>query len=124
MWRDPPSCTDVAPHLAAAIDDTARLSRQQRRHAERCLRCQAETVRYRKLLRALHGMRTDTLQPAAEVLPYVLAGLDEADQRQDVWSLLSGRRAAYVGGVAAAAAGAVSAILVTASRTRRTRLAG
>jgi hypothetical protein len=80
-------------------------------------------VRYRKLLRALHGMRRDTLQPAPELLPYVLAGLKEADQRQDVWSLLSGRRVAYVGGVAAATAGALSAILVTA-RTRRTRLAG
>jgi hypothetical protein len=44
--------------------------------------------------------------------------------RRAVRSLLSGRRVAYVGGIAAAtAAGAVSAIVLTA-RTRRARLVG
>ena len=33
-------------------------------HVDQCLRCQAELVQYRKLLRALRAMRTEVLEPA------------------------------------------------------------
>lgn len=80
-------------------------------------------AQYRKLLRALRVMRTDLVEPAPGLLNDILAGLEEAaDEHAAPW-LPSGRRAAYVGGLAAAtAAGAVSAIVV-AARTRRARLA-
>lgn len=123
MWREALHCSDVVTRLGAAADGSTRLNRQQRRHAATCLRCQAEMAQYRKLLRVLHTMRTDLLQPAPGLLTDILAGLEEAAEEHAARWLPSGRRAAYVGGLAAAtAAGAVSAILV-AARTRRARLA-
>jgi len=55
----------------------------------------------------------------------VLAALEEAAERQAVRGLLSGRKVAYVGGIAAAtAAGAAGAIVIAAlSRRGRLRLA-
>lgn len=123
MWREALRCDDVVTRLGGAADGSTRLSRQQRRHAASCLRCQAEMAQYRKLLRALHAMRTDLLEPAPGLLTDIVAGLEEAVEGHTARWLPSRRRAAYVGGLAAAtAAGAVSAIVV-AARTRRARLA-
>ena len=85
------------------------------KHVEKCLHCQAELVQYRKLLRALHTLRTDVLEPAPGLLSGILANLEEAGERSAIRSLLSGRRAAYLGGlaVATAAAGAGAAIYAT-----------
>src|SRR3954462_819826 len=52
-------CEDVADVLAEAADGSGLLDRAARRHVDRCLRCQAEVVQYRKLLRALHNLRTE-----------------------------------------------------------------
>jgi hypothetical protein len=89
-------------------------------HVESCLRCQAEVVQYRKLLKALHGLRTEVLEPAPGTLTGLLASLEAAGERGAIRSMLTGRRAAYVGGiaVATAAAGAAGA-LVLASRSRK-----
>ena len=99
-----------------------------RRHVERCLRCQAELVQYRKLLRALHQLRTEVLEPAPGLLTDILANLEAAGERRAIRSLLTGRRAAYVGGIAAAtaAAGAAGAIVAGLAGSRRdaVRLAG
>ena len=54
-------CEELSDDLAAAADGSVLLSGDQRRHVERCLRCQAELVQYRKLLRALRAMRTETV---------------------------------------------------------------
>ncbi len=114
-------CDDVAELLSEAADGGV-LDRGARRHVETCLRCQAEVVQYRKLLRALHNLRTEVLEPAPGLLSDILAGLEEAGERHAVRSLLRGRRIAYVGGIAAAAtAGAAGAILY-ASKSRRSRL--
>jgi hypothetical protein len=120
------TCDDLVDDLAGAADGSVRLARGQRRHVERCLRCQADLVQHRKLLRTLRSLRADVLEPAPGLLGDILAGLDGAPvlQRHAVRSFLSGRRVAYLGGLAAAgAAGAVSAIVLTTSR-RRARLAG
>jgi hypothetical protein len=121
------TCEDLVDDLAATADGTVRLARGQRRHVERCLRCQADLAQHRKLLRALRSLRDDVLDPAPGLLTDILAGLDGEPlvaSRHAMRSLLSGRRVAYVGGLAAAtAAGAVSAIVLTTSR-RRARLAG
>jgi hypothetical protein len=116
-------CDEIAESLAGFADGSAVLDRPARRHVERCLRCQAELVQYRKLLRALHALRTEVLEPAPGLLTDILATLEHAGERQALRSMISGRRAAYLGGIAAAtAAGAAGAILL-AARSRRMRLA-
>ena len=117
-------CEDLGDALAAAAEGDTLLGRAERRHVERCLRCQAEVVQYRKLLRAMRAMRTDVLEPAPGLLADILAGLEEAGERHAVRSLLSGRRIAYLGGLAAATAAGAAGAIVFATRTRRTRLAG
>ena len=119
-------CEDLAELLSDAADGTTTLDRPARRHVDRCLHCQAELVQYRKLLRALHNLRTEVLEPAPGFLSDILAHIEAAGERRAVRSMINGRRAAYVGGIAAAtAAGAAGAILF-ASRARKSkvRLAG
>ena len=120
-------CDDVAEALPGIVDGTAPADVNLRRHVDACLRCQAELVQYRKLLRALRQLRTEVLEPAPGLLTDILASLEEAGERRAIRSLLRGRRAAYVGGLAAAtaAAGAAGAIvLATRARRRNVRLAG
>ena len=120
------SCEDVADLLPAIVDGVARADRRLTGHVEGCLRCQAELVQYRRLLRALHQLRTDVLEPAPGLLTGILANLEEAGERGAIRSILSGRRAAYVGGiaVATAAAGAAGAIVLASRGRRKMRLAG
>jgi hypothetical protein len=117
-------CEELSGALAATADGDAGLTRAERRHVERCLRCQAEVVQYRKLLRAMRTLRTDVLEPAPGLLADILATIEEAGERQAVRSVLNGRRIAYLGGLAAATAAGAAGAIVFASRTRRTRLAG
>ncbi len=119
-------CEDVADLLPAIGDGSARPDVRVSRHVEGCLRCQAELVQYRRLLRALHALRTEVLEPSPGLLTGILAHLEEAGERGAVRSILSGRRAAYVGGiaVATAAAGAAGAIVLANRGRRRMRLAG
>jgi hypothetical protein len=110
----------VAEQLPHIVEEGARAEPGLTQHVEACLRCQAELVQYRKLLRSLHTLRTEVLEPAPGTLTAILASLEAAGERGAIRSMLSGRRAAYVGGiaVATAAAGAAGA-LVLASRARR-----
>jgi hypothetical protein len=114
-------CDDVTDDLAAAADGTVLLRSSQREHVEGCLRCQAELVQYRKLLRTMRTMRTEVLEPAPGLLADVLANLEAAGERHAIRSLLSGRRAAYLGGLAAATAAGAAGAIVFASRSRRLR---
>lgn len=116
-------CEDVSDLLPAFADGSAVADRAARRHVGRCLRCQAELVQYRRLLRALHSLRTDVLEPAPGVLPGILASIEAAGERRAVRSLLTGRRIAYVGSIAAATAAGAAGALLYATRARRTRLA-
>lgn len=121
------TCEQVAGLLPAVIDGNQRADRRVRRHVDSCLRCQAELVKYRKLLRALRQLRTEVLQPSPGLVSSILSNLEEAGERGAMRSLLDGRRVAYLGGlaVATAAAGAAGAVvLVSRSRQRRPRLAG
>jgi hypothetical protein len=118
-------CDQVADRLSDAADGALLLDAPAREHVEQCLRCQAELVQYRKLLRALRALRTEVLEPAPGLLPEVLAGLEEAGERRALKNLLRGRRVAYVGGIAAAtAAGAAGAIVLASRARRRMPLAG
>jgi hypothetical protein len=121
-------CEELGDLLAASPDGIELDDRRARRHVEGCLRCQAELVRYRKLLRALRALRTEVIRPSPGLVADVLASLEEAGEREAVRGVLHGRRVAYVSGlaVAAAAAAAGASVIVRASRGRgrRVRLAG
>jgi len=117
------SCDYVADALPAIVDGLEVADLEVQRHVAACLRCQAELVQYRKVLRTLHQLRTEVLEPAPGLLPDILAAIGAAGERRAIHDLLNGRRVAYVGGIAAAtAAGAAGAILASRAR-RRVRLA-
>ncbi|MCX7621104.1 MAG: hypothetical protein N2037_09720 [Acidimicrobiales bacterium] len=117
-------CDQLGDVLSEAAEGNRVLDKSARRHVEQCLRCQAEVVQYRRLLKALRAMRTEVLEPSPGLLPEILAAIEEAGERSALRSLLSGRRVAYIGGIAAATAAAAGGAIVIATRSRkRLRLA-
>lgn len=117
-------CREVAEALSAAAEHAAGLAPAAATHVETCLRCQADLVQYRKLLRSLRSLRTEVLQPAPGLLPEILAGIEQAGERHAIRAVLHGRRAAYIGGIAAATAAGAAGAIVLASRSRRFKIAG
>ncbi|MGE3620308.1 MAG: hypothetical protein AB7L84_07590 [Acidimicrobiia bacterium] len=115
-------CEEVVERLAGIAGGDAVATEVEQHHIGRCLRCQAELVQYRKVLRAMRTMRTEVLEPAPGVLAGVLVALGEAGERHAIRSVLDRRRAAYLGGLAAATAAGAGA-LVFANRSRRVRTA-
>jgi len=118
------SCGALADQLGGVADGTVALPRPARRHVESCLRCQADLVQYRRLLRTLRSLRTEVLEPAPGLLADVFASLERAGERQAIRGVLHGRRAAYLGGIAAAATAGAAGAIVLAARNRRPKLAG
>ena len=116
-------CEELSDALAAAADGSVLLSGDQRHHVERCLRCQAEMVQYRRVLRAMRTMRTAVLEPTPGVLADILASLEEAGERRAIRSMISGHKAAYLGGLAAATAAGAAGAIVFATRARRLKTA-
>jgi hypothetical protein len=117
------SCAAVAKALPGIVDGMEVADLELRRHVETCLRCQAELAQYRKMLRALHQLRTEVLEPAPGLLPDILASLEAAGERRAMRFLLTGRQAAYVGTIAAATAAGAAGAIVLASRARHRRVA-
>lgn len=113
-------CDQLADQLAAVAGGDATLEDPAaRRHVERCLRCQADLVQYRKLLRALRNLRTEVLEPRPGLLPEILANLEAAGERRALRSMLTGRRLAYAGSIAAATAAGAAGMLLYATRAKR-----
>src|SRR5258706_3412266 len=81
MPSDLINCDDVAAVLPQIVDGAGHADRALLVHVESCLRCQAELVQYRKLLRALHNLRTEVLEPAPGTLSGILANLEAAGER-------------------------------------------
>lgn len=104
-------CDDLTEVLAAVADGSAIDDLESRRHVEGCLRCQADLVQYRKLLRTLHNLRTEVLEPAPGLLSDILANLEAAGERHALRSMITGRRLAYAGGIAAATAAGAAGML-------------
>ena len=118
------SCASVAAALPGIVDGVEVADLDLRRHVETCLRCQAELAQYRRVLRTLHTLRTELLEPSPGLLPDILMALEAAGERGAMRYLLTGRRAAYVGGIAAAtAAGAAGALVLASRRHRRVAVA-
>jgi hypothetical protein len=118
-------CDEIASKLAAAGDVAGLTDRRDRKHVESCLRCQAEAAQYRKLLKALHALREDLAATPHGLVTDIFVKLEAAGERQAVRSLLNGRKAAYVGGiaVATAAAGAGAAVLLVYRSRRKLKAA-
>jgi anti-sigma factor RsiW len=112
-------CDDVAQLLPETVEGTVPVDTGVQHHIEACLRCQAELARYRRMLRALHQLRTRYLEPSPTLLVQTLAALEEAGERQAVRSLLSGRRLAYAGAIGGAVAAAAAATTVLLARSRK-----
>jgi len=116
-------CDAISDSLAGVVDGDIRLDRGERRHVERCLRCQAELAQYRKLLRAMQALRSDVALAPPGLLGDVLTRLEAAGERSAVRAALTGRKVAYIGGIAAATAAAgAGAAIVLVSRGRKSRL--
>ena len=116
-------CEDLSDDLSAAADGSTLLGRSERRHVEHCLRCQAELVQYRRVLRAMRAMRTEVLEPAPGMLSDILANIEAAGERRAIRSLITGHKAAYLGGLAAATAAGAAGAIVFATRARKLRAA-
>ncbi|CAN5151952.1 hypothetical protein BH20ACT3_BH20ACT3_18460 [soil metagenome] len=120
-------CEAVEGSLAGVVDGDTLQDRAERRHAEHCLRCQAELAQYRRLLRGMQALRSEIAPPPVGLLGDVLAHIESEGERSAMRATLNGRKVAYIGGIAAAtaAAGAGAAIvLVTRGRKGRLPLAG
>ncbi len=118
MSHEGVSCVTVAEALPGIVDGATVAGADISRHVETCLRCQAELAQYRKVLRALHQLRTEVLEPAPGLLPDILSSIGAASERGAMRFLLTGRRAAYVGGIAAATAAGAAGAIVLATRAR------
>ena len=114
-------CDDLAIDLSLVADGSTLMGADQRRHVESCLRCQAELVQYRKVLRTMHTLRTEVLEPAPGLLADLLAGVAASGERRALRSMVRGHRAAYIGGLAAATAAGAAGAIVFANRTRKLR---
>ncbi len=119
-------CDSVSLQLAAAADGEVELAPDVGRHVDECLRCQAELVQYRKLLRALTAMRDHTLFVDDGLLDEILVAIRPAAPVHRIHRIgHRGRRVAYFAGAAAAAtaAGAAGALVIASRLSSRTRLA-
>jgi hypothetical protein len=117
-------CDSVSELLPQLMDTKQEADGRVLAHVDGCLRCQAEMVQYRKLLRALHQLRTEVIEPSPGLIADVLAHVAAAGERRAVRSLLTGRNAAYAGGIAAATAATAVGAMIFANRARVRRLAG
>jgi hypothetical protein len=112
-------CEDVAGLLSEAAEGAEISDRKVLAHVDHCLRCQAEAAQYRRLLKALRHLRTQVIEPAPGLVAEILAGIEAAGERRAIRSMLTGRRAAYLSGLAVAGAAASAGAVVLAARARR-----
>jgi anti-sigma factor RsiW len=117
-------CEQVSGLLPGIMDGLDQPGDEVVAHIETCLRCQAELAQYRKLLKVLHQLRSQSIEPPPGLLVEILAQLSDAAERGAMRSALAGRRLAYLAGlaVAAGAAGAAGAAVILATRGRGGKL--
>lgn len=118
-------CDDLAEVLPAVAAGDYVLVEDARRHVEQCLRCQAELVQHRRILRAMRSLRNEVTEPDPGTLHDLLLTLQDAGERVAVRSLLHRHRIAYIGALAAVTTAGAAGALALAARSRRERtLAG
>lgn len=116
MLSEPMQCDDVGTLLAASADDASLLSPPAATHVTSCLRCQAEQAQYRRILRTMKTLRTETVVVQPELLSDVLDLLRPPAEVVKFRRPAEDRRRAAIGGIAAAATGAAAGALVIASK--------
>jgi predicted anti-sigma-YlaC factor YlaD len=109
---------DVFSKIPGAVDGTALLSHPEQQHLGTCSVCRAEVMQYRKVLRALHDLRTSVIHPAPGLLADVLGNIAEKGEQRAVRSIVTGRRMAYAGGLAVATVAGVTGAVLLAGRTK------
>jgi hypothetical protein len=102
--------------LSEMVDGSAELDPSVAHQLEHDLRFQAELAQYRKLRRALRSLRAEVVDPGVELVADVLAAIDEQGDRPGIRNVITPRRAAYLGGIAAATAAGVGTAFVLARR--------
>lgn len=112
-------CDEVQALLPALLDAGGTPSQEVRLHIETCLRCQADLVRYRRMLRELRELRTRYLEPSPDALSRTLVSLWEAGEQRAIRSMLTGRRLAYLAAVGGLLVIAGTTVSVLALRSRR-----
>ena len=118
-------CDTLSLELAGAVDGSDAMAPETERHVDTCLRCQAELAQYRKLLRALTALRGQFVVPDDDLLEDLLRSLQPEASVTRLHRLnYRNRKAAYIGGIAAAAtAGAAGAIVIASRLASKQRLA-
>ena len=109
-------CAAAAGWLPGLVDDDTEVHPGVIAHVSTCLRCQAELARYRRLLRLLHQLRGEVLDPPPTSVNEVLAAIAAEGGHRDLRSVLLSRTAAYVGSAFVATAAASAGIFVRANR--------
>jgi hypothetical protein len=118
-------CETVSIQLAEVADGHSTLAAETHHHVEGCLRCQAELAQYRKLLRALTSLRGQQVMVDDGLLDDILEAIRPPATVHKLHRLnYRNKKAAYLGGVAAAtAAGAAGAIVIASRLAGKQRLA-
>ena len=112
-------CPVIGERIAGVVDSTAQLNSAEKVHVESCLYCQAEVVRYRKLLRALHELRVQVVRPSPGLLAGILDEIGERAEKNAIRSLVDGRKVAYGGGIAVATLAGVAGLVLIADKHKR-----
>lgn len=121
-WHPEPSsldCAQVAREIERQLGAGGEPRAELVTHIERCLRCQAELARHRKMLRLLAQWRDEVVPLPEGLLAGVLAAVGEAAERQAIRAALGRHPVAYASGVGAALA--VLLVIVGVSRRRFVR---
>jgi hypothetical protein len=103
-------CERVGDLVPGLVDGSSVANRFTRAHVNRCLRCQAQLAQYRRLRRTARSLEQEHWLPPADLLEVVLAGLERAG---DGTAARTRRVLVYAGGMAATAAGAAGAVLLS-----------
>lgn len=89
-------------------------------HVDHCVSCQTELAHYRRLLRMLASLKSDTELLPEGALSSVLAGIANAAERRAIRDLLAHRRFRYLAGLGLSAASLVAmVVLLRGHRTHR-----
>jgi hypothetical protein len=115
------SCTEIALVLPSILDGESPAEESVVEHVSECLRCQCELAKYRKLLRLLNQLRAVHVEPPPGTVVDILGAIEQAAQRRVVRSVLTRRRLAYAGALAAPVGAIVAVAVARHSRLRRVR---
>lgn len=114
-------CEDAAKHLTKVVDGSDALPRDVAAHVEHCLRCQAESARYRRVARTMRQLRSQVAAPGPDLSSEILEWIHSAEEAGMVRASRL-RRTVYVAAAATAATAGAAGAIVLASRSRRGRL--